>query len=507
MIYEKMAWPPMGINEWKMKEHAAWYSGSPELLANFYYDYDFKNIYGLQYSFNRLASFWSRQIGSDATIFTHVPLAGDIAAISSNFLFAEQPQIKITEAQGANASSNFKTTQDELETMLEQSTFEHRKLLEGAECAAAIGGVYLKLAWDEELSDYPIPMIVQPDDAIPEFKFGYLTKVTFWKEYPAGDKETNKVYRLLEEYIKGYINYKLFLGTNDNLGVQVSLTDLKITEEYKDSIETGIDEILAVYVPNMTPNRLVRNSCMGRSDYLGVESLLENLDETFTCWMREIVLAQPKVIIPESFMQKNSDGEFKYDVDKNMYVSLDIDPLTQDNKITLQQFEIRADQFEKTILNIMERVITTAGFSPQSFGLNISGRAESGTALHLRERKSFATKDKKGGFWEPAINKFVHLMIRLKNAQLGGKMEENVTINTSLSDGVTNDMNVLSSSVKMLSDAMSASTETRVRILHPDWNDDQVKIEVALIQKENSIGEVANPDTTNPFKTDNGDDE
>ena len=39
-IRERMAWPPMDLERYKMKEHSVWYSGEAELLANFYFDND-----------------------------------------------------------------------------------------------------------------------------------------------------------------------------------------------------------------------------------------------------------------------------------------------------------------------------------------------------------------------------------------------------------------------------------------------------------------------------------
>jgi hypothetical protein len=496
IIKENMPWPPTSLLEYKMREHSAWYSGSSELLANFYTEYVTQNYMQLPYTMTNNEMFWSRQIKNKGEIFVHVPVAGDIAETSANFLFSEAPLIKITEANTLNGGSSYKKAQEELDTLLVETGF-HRKLLEGAESASAICGVYLKIAWDEELSEYPIPVVVQADKAIPEFVFGILTAVTFWKVVDI-DETGNKVLRLLERYERGYIRYSLWLGTGDKLGSEIDLNSHPETADLEQVVETGIDDILAVYVPNMLPNRLDRNSYLGRSDYLGIEGLMDSLDETFTNWMREIVLAQPKIMIPESFLT-NEDGKQRYNIDQMLYVKLDMDPTIEGQKITTAQFEIRADQFEKTVLNLLERIVTSAGYSPQSFGLNIQGRAESGTALSMRERKSFATRNKKQSYWQPAIKKLVQNMILVYNIKLGGNIEPNVTINVAFSDGITNDMNEISSSVKMISDAIAASTETKVRLLHPDWSEKQIADETTRIKDENGLMAMENPDSTNPM--------
>lgn len=489
IIKEGMAWPPFtNILSMKMAEHSAWYSGDAEVLANFYHEYMDKNIFNTPYV-ARDESFWSRQISNHGEIMVHVPIAGDIAETSANFLFGESPLIRISEVMDKNTSQSYKDTQNELDKMLLQNDFYNR-ILQAAETCSAMGGAYIKIAWDSDLSEYPIPVVVQADRAIPEFKFGILTSVTFWKTVEFNEK-SNKVYRHIERYEKGAIINELYLGTADRLGRKVDLKDHESTEDFEELINTP-DSLLAVYIPNMLPNRLDRSSYLGRSDYSGIEGLMDSLDEVYSLWVREIVLAQGRVFIPESFLDKSS-GKSKFNVDRMMYVKLDVDPLV-DAGITPAQFEIRADEFEKTALNFLERIITSAGYSPQSFGLNIQGRAESGTALSIRERKSFATKNKKEKYWESAVKKIVHDMMLVYNEEMNGKLDTDININVSFSDGITNDLSELSNSIKLISDAQAASVETKVRLLHTEWDEEQIKEEVQKIIDENGLAKMDNPD-------------
>jgi hypothetical protein len=489
-IVENMEWPPMDFLHWKMAEHSAWYSGDAELLANFYTEYLSKNLQSFPYPMQNSESFWGRQIKNQGEIFVHVPMAGDIAETSANFLFAESPIVKVAQAHEQKAAQSYKDTQTGLDEMLMDSGFFPR-ILEGAETCAAIGGVFVKLAWDYEVSPYPIPVIVQADRAIPEFKFGFLTAVTFWKVVDA-DESGSKVYRLLERYEKGLISYKLYLGTTSRLGREISLSAHDETKDLE-NIDT-IDELLAVYVPNVLPNRLDRSSYLGRSDYSGIEGLMDSLDEVFSSWVRDVALAQARIMLPEQFLDKSS-GTGRFNIDKMLYVKLDIDPTSiTGNAITPQQFDIRAEAFEKTSLNLLDRIITSAGYSPQSFGLNIQGRAESGTALSMRERKSFSTKGKKENYWQFALKKLVRVMMMIYNDELNGTLDVDVDLNISFNDGITNNLGELSNSVKMISDAMAASTDTKVRLLHPDWDEEQITAEVDRIIEENNLGPAAPPD-------------
>jgi len=496
-IKEKMQWPPMGILEWKMSEHSAWYTGDAEILANYYSLYSNVNNLGLSYPLHN-ENFWGRQLKNQGEIFAHVNVAGDIAETSANLLFSESPIIRIAQAQ-KEGISRYKGTQEVLDKMLMDSSVNFfRKIIEAAESASAMGGVYIKICWDDELSEFPLPVVMQADRAIPEFKFGVLCAVTFWTEYKASSNESDKVYRLLERYEFGKIINTLYFGTGSNLGYVVDLGAIDETKELIAEVVTPLNELLAVYVPNMLPNRLNRNSYIGRSDYSGIEGMMDSLDEIYSNWVRNIVLAQPRVIVPESYLAKK-DGKKHYNYDEMIYVQMDIDPISEGSgsRVTLQQFEIKADQYEKSALNFLERIVTSAGYSPQSFGLNIQGSAESGTALNIRERKSIATRNKKQNYWGSALKQIIYLMLVIYKTNLKGKVELDSEVNISFSDGLTNSLSEVSSAVKMISDAIAASTETKVRLIHPEWDEEQIKKEAEAINKENGIGEMSNPDGMN----------
>ena len=137
----------------------------------------------------------------------------------------------------------------------------------------------------------------------------------------------------------------------------------------------------------------------------------------------------------------------------------------------------------------MDRIITSAGYSPQSFGLNIQGRAESGTALNVRERKSFATTNKKQSYWEDGLKDLIKAMCIIKQTFLGGNFTCELDVNIAFADGISNNMSEVSNSVKTLSDAKAISTDTKVRMVHPEWTDEQVEQEVERILNDDTVGQ------------------
>src|SRR5690606_9935110 len=111
------------------------------------------------------------------------------------------------------------------------------------------------------------------------------------------------------------------------------------------------------------------------------------------------------------------------------------------------------------------------------------GRAESGTALRIRERKSLITSEKKRRHWEPAIADVLWMMLVLDREIFGS----GVTVyrpEVSIEDSISESMREVAESVELISRARAASTQTRIEMLQPDWSDAEVAAEVERIQAE-----------------------
>ena len=205
----KVSWPPAMDVFTTIREHAAWYSGDPHQLADFYGD-SANNTKTRGDWWNR---FWRRQSGNQSLFpkkQMHIPIAGDIASTSADLLFAEAPSFKIPEAEKKEGqqSTSASPTQDRLEEIVEDGGI-HNSLLEAADLASGLGGVYLRPTWDAEISPRPILTLVHHDRAVPDFRFGVLVGVTFW-EVIAIDGTT--YWRYLERHEAGTIEYGLYEG-------------------------------------------------------------------------------------------------------------------------------------------------------------------------------------------------------------------------------------------------------------------------------------------------------
>lgn len=474
-------------------EHSAWYSGDPNQIAN---------VYASQlWSPTPKGRHWAREVGEERRTMLHVPIAGDIAGISADLLFAEAPTITIPEAEGdtldgsaGGRNSAAIKTQERLNEIVEMGDV-HSKLIEAAETCAALGGIFLKFNWDAEFEEFPVLSVVQADSAIPEFQWGILKAVTFHRIVRDDD---NAVYRHLERHEYGKIYNGLYKGDRDRLGFMIGLDALPETAGLDPEIDLPIDDLAVRYVPNMRPNRKFRGSAIGQSDYSGIEGLMDSLDETYTSWMRDVRLGQSRLIVPESWLDRDpSSGAAKFDVDNEIFTTLDIDPISaQGVGITASQFEIRTEQHLNTCLELMNRIVSSAGYSPQTFGLAIEGRAESGTALGIRERRSYMTKNKKERYFKIAIEEILEMMLVIDKEVFNSGIEI-FRPQIEFSDGATQDINSIAETVEIIGRAQAATIKTKVRMLHPDWTMEQVEEEVQGILDETGIGTI--PADAPPF--------
>lgn len=485
---DNMQWPPI---EWQetyrlYDEWAAWYSGDPMRLADVHG--------GAVFTPTPKGRFWAKLQSGERKVMLHVPIAGDIATASADLLFSEAPRIAIPEAQEENNGAA-QATQDRLEEIIEEGGL-HNRLLEAAETAAALGGVFVKPNWDDSLANFPLLSVVQADSALPEFQWGILRAVTLWREIEREQRdETLTIWRHVERHEvgpdgRGRIRHGLYRGSETDIGTRFDLRSKPQTENLDEEVVLPFQGLGIRYVPNMRPNRRMRGSALGHSDYSGTEGLMDALDEVYTSWQRDIRLGKARVVVNEEWLQLEDTSEGNYlafDDERELFTKLRMDPQA-DKHMESYQFAIRMQEHEQTAMNYIERIITSAGYSPQTFGIRIEGRAESGTALRLRERKSFITLAKKQRYWRSPIEDVLWMMLAIdreifENRQVSTEFRPRVEF----ADSVQPDPKELAETVRALEQAKSASVRRRVELLNPDWSDAQVEEEVERIRSEEGM--------------------
>lgn len=490
-------WPPRDCQQAARhyREWGAWYSGDPQELRKFY---QVSNGFGAlidpkQYpdSANNLLDqvsrfFWGNppEQGNIRDAKLHIPLAGDIASTSADLLFGEPPTWSMPDDL-----DGVELTQARMDKIVENGMVP--ALLEASEIDSALGGVYIRISIDVEMGT-PTFDVIPPEAAAPEWIGNRLKAVTFWREL-ANDQ--GKVWRHLERHEVGWIYHGLYVGTEERLGLPVDLRLNPETEGFYSQVGdagrmlSGSDTLSADYIPNMRPNRLIRGSNLGRSDYQGIESTMDALDEAWSSLMRDVRLGKSRLIVPESYLESNGVGRgARFNAERELFVPVKAMPDNEGVSIEQVQFDIRYDEHLTICRNLAAQALRGGGYSAQTFGEGDQSGPATATEVLARERRSYTTRDRKIGYWRPPLTRLSKAALQMDKYWFGSDAGDVSQVpNLEWPDGVQVDMETMSKVVQMLDSAKAVSMRTKIQMVHPQWDNDQIDEEIELIEGDAEV--------------------
>ncbi|MDB5243972.1 MAG: hypothetical protein JWP57_4598, partial [Spirosoma sp.] len=117
-------------------------------------------------------------------------------------------------------------------------------------------------------------------------------------------------------------------------------------------------------------SRVHRKAGVGRADIDGSEGLLDALDETWTSWMRDLRLGRARIVVNEAALTEptiggSTFGRRGFDVDQEVFAPIAGQANMGDGDfIKPVQFAIRVQEHNDTALALVERIVTSSGYSP-----------------------------------------------------------------------------------------------------------------------------------------------
>jgi A118 family predicted phage portal protein len=452
-------------------------------------------------------AFWGRPaLGAQPRTRLHIPVATDICMASADLLWSEAPDISVDDD----------AAQARLDTLVDDQALQ--TFAKGAEAGAAHGGHFLRVTWDATVQpDGPFLTVVYADAADPDFRWGRLVGVTFWSVVR---EEGQQRWRHLERHEldangNGVILHGLYEGTADSLGVAVPLAEHSATEalaglvDEQASITTGSPGLAVVYVPNQdSPRRWRKDPVgvnLGRSDLEGIEGMMDALDEAWSSWMRDIRLGKARLLVSQQSLTGNGlGGGADFDVDQEVYVPLNAPPSSGANATTIaqaEQFKIRHEEHKATVDELLDAILRTAGYSPSTFGRGGDGTMRTAREVTMDQQRSLLTRDRKLRVLRPAVSAILEKLLAV-DAFVFNSGVTPVRPSVEFPDGVQESLLELAQTAQALRNAEAASTETLVRMTHPEWDDDDVTDEVGRIMAERDMATPALPDPTDPTLVD-----
>lgn len=417
----------------------------------------------------------------------HVPLAADIATASSDMLFDEELDI-VAEEEGSQERLDYLIDANNLGALLAES----------GEFAAAMGGCYLRVGWDADLTDHALLTALPQDQVLPTFRWGRLVGATTWEVL---ENEDGRVLRHLEEHVPGAVKHWLYNGSETALGSAIALDSHPATRGLPDATPTGYPGLAVVYVPNIRPAPQLRNDTqgkdLGRADIAvgGLDTFMTALDETWTSWMRDIRLGKARLLIASQLLDSRGPGAgAEFDLDREVYEGLRFaqpENATLDSMISAQQFSIRTTDHAATMEALLAVAIRSAGYSASTFGLSDGVAAKTATEVDSIDRRSASTREKKTRYWTPALEQALEALIAVDAYVFRQAAPSAVDVTFPASHQL--DAEARGRAVSAFRAAEVMSIETGVRMAQPDLTEPEVQEEVARIQADRAATAPVDP--------------
>lgn len=501
-------WPPKEFKPFfeQADLYDGWYAGDVERLSSTYRHTPITHRAQLNGGIVGAATrAWlgKPQASGETRSRLHIPLAADIATLSADYLFGEAPRVVFPGERSENGDSDRDLLQERTEEVINTPRF-HSLLLEAGEVASALGGVYLRHVWDPSRLRTVRAELVHADAAVPKFRYGDLESVTFWSELPMLEDDA-MVYRHLEEHRFGAIEHGLFAGTKDRLGQRIDVERRKETAwlarpgvlNENSEIITGVDGLTAAYVPNMRPNAQFRRmpglSMLGQSDFAQIVQLFDAVDEVWSSWMRDIRIAKARIVVAKAYLESNGFGQAaSFDYDREVYEGMNTltDPSGNGFGFHAHQFQIRVEEHSRSIRELREQAMRSAGWTPASAGGQGTG-IRTATEIQADERLSERTRDKKSNYWK-TLSPFFLTWMQLDALLYDGIVPEDEPEFRFPAESQV-DLEKMARTTSLMRSADAISVETSVRMHHPDWDGDTVNTEVGRIYREKGYAAAADP--------------
>ncbi len=506
------AWPPAAVKEAApfYREWLAWYRGDVRELRRFYADQRLNNppVRPSQISGGLVGmlgrTFYGRPVNQAGQVRQHVPAAKDVAALSAALVFAEPPALALPDAETGDKS------QLALDALLDDGGV-YATLHESAQLGAAAGGVYLRASANAAAADGPIVEAILPDQAIPDFYGPWLQSVTFWRILSEEGK--TPVIRHLErhEMTTGprpvcVVEHALFEGAPDRLGKRIPLAEHPETERFATMVDEsgriviGTTRLDVIYVPDMLPNTLF-GPRLGTAAIWGAEPQLDQLDETWSSWMRDIRHGKGRLVVPRQYLRRLGEGEGTYfDPEQEVFTAVNAQLGTSDSstlQISQSQFAIRVTEHQQTSQELWRIILRNAGLEGNEDSSENSP-TQTATGVNDKASRKRATRATKQRYWTPQLRRLSFVLQELQKLYWPSSFPGVPRpADVEWPDAAAPDMETLARTLQLLDAAGSVSTRTKIEMLHPEWSGDQVDQELEAIQGDAP----APPDPADPNAT------
>jgi hypothetical protein len=150
------------------------------------------------------------------------------------------------------------------------------------------------------------------------------------------------------------------------------------------------------------------------------------------------------------------------------------------------QFNIRVVEHQQTATQLVKDILQMTGYSSETFGIyDGGGPTRTATEIESKQQRSLLTRDRKIRLWVPALTRLLQKLLAIDSVIFGTPGVPALNdIDVVFADGVQESQLDIAQTVQALRSADAASDEVIVGMVHPDWDQDKIVAEVALIRAQ-----------------------
>lgn len=419
------------------------------------------------------------------SLFTPVPLAAEMARLSSQLLFSAEPKFvnedheKITERiVEANDPGEF--------------------LLESGEQIAVQGYGGLRVIRDEAVADVPLVTHVPANRTIFRVRHGRFVTGGYVVIERRPDPFRDEVYRLIEDHKPGKIERALYKGNRTSLGS--TIPHAKWLEEFSGLPENTDTRLNAptLYRWNNVPG--------GWSDLARLDSLFDRLNEAESIGVDKLRMSVPIAVVDRKISDRQGKTNLRGVILTGGSSSVAGEGVAK--TVEMIQRTLEAESHKLYVGHLRDSILMYGGYSLSSWGLDDGGSADSGKALRLRQQRTLLTKAGKERSARAAITAaFAAAAAWSENASDPKPYRPDLQFG----DGLPKDPVEDSQVIAVKRGAEVASLEQSIRELHPEWSQSDIDAELERLEKEEKAkappASLAFGGPTRPNRSDPADDE
>ena len=279
------------------------------------------------------------------------------------------------------------------------------------------GGAGWKFILDKEFSNYPIIQELDQRNIHLVTKYGRVIAVSF-KEYYQVDKQDYIFYETYttDEDKNAMIINKLYIVDKDKSEREVALSAIEQTKDLEpEIILKGLKGNLGFYKKNKATNKEFHGSPYGESDYAGLYSHFDALDEVASTMIDDVRKNKIKAYIPETLMPVDKYGNrTTLDEFQHNFVMVKGSDAAEEgaNKIEHSNPGTRINEYMENWKTELMQVVNGFGLSPLTVGITgLESIQASDQSQIQREKVSLRTRQTKINLWQEFLNKVIPQMI------------------------------------------------------------------------------------------------